>query len=478
MPVRIGPEPDPKRASRRRERRRGALLWLALLGVVALGATALALPDVANRLALPWAPNKPLAPEPSPIAAQRALVGPDGKERAPTKNGVAKVLERATGDPALGSLTGSVVDPATGTVLWEQGSDKPLTPASTSKLLTAAAALLAVDHPSTLTTEVVAGDTPGEVVLVAGGDPTLNSLPGEKDSVYPGAARLDDLVERVRKATGGKVDTVRLDLGAYSGGARAKGWSPEDAPSTYAAPVEAAMLDGGREDPTSGDSRRTGDPAGALARALAERLDARVGAPATAKQGAKVLGKVHSPPLTELIDTMLLSSDNVLAEAVARRTAIEVGAEPSFDGAAKATLDVLRENGFDLDGVRLSDGSGLSVRNRIPARLLTELLAAAAAPDRSDPRTAKLRPLLGGLPVAGGSGTLADRYEGTKADDGKGWVRAKTGTLSEVNTLAGMVLDTDGRVLVFALMSSGTPANSARPALDVVAAALRGCGCR
>ena len=95
-----------------------------------------------------------------------------------------------------------------------------------------------------------------------------------------------------------------------------------------------------------------------------------------------------------------------------------------------------------------------------------------------DARTAKLRPLLTALPVAGGSGTLAGRYGGTAAP-GKGWVRAKTGTLTGVNALAGMVVDVDGRVLVFSFMSASTrnPETEVRPALDVMAAALRGCGC-
>lgn len=453
-------------------------VWAAVLLVLALGLGALAVPQVANRLALPWAPNKPLSAEPEPAAVRLGIPGPDDNAQSPTKAGVTSALRGAIGDPALGKLSGAVIDPASGTVLWESGADRPLTPASTTKVLTAAAALLAVDHTATLTTKVVEGSAPGEVVLVAGGDPTLSTVPSGEDSLYPGSAHLDDLVEQVKKASGGSIDTVRLDLGAFTGGPRAKGWSPEDAPSTYAAPVEAGMLDGGRENPTAKDSRRVGDPSGALAKTFADRLGARVGEPGTAAQGAKVLGEVESAPMTELIDTMLTDSDNVLAEAIARRTAVELGKEPSFAGGAEATLEVLRKHDFDLTGVELSDGSGLSVDNRIPARLLAEVLAAAAGEDDNNARTRQLRPLLGGLPVAGGSGTLADRYGGAGASPAKGWVRAKTGTLSEVNTLAGVVLDNDGRVLVFALMSAGTSPSAARPALDDVAAKLRGCGCR
>ena len=61
---------------------------------------------------------------------------------------------------------------------------------------------------------------------------------------------------------------------------------------------------------------------------------------------------------------------------------------------------------------------------------------------------------------------------------GAGYVRAKTGSLSGVSTLAGYVPGRDGAVLTFTLMSSGTPVDVARPAMDAVTAARRGCGCR
>jgi D-alanyl-D-alanine carboxypeptidase/D-alanyl-D-alanine-endopeptidase (penicillin-binding protein 4) len=153
------------------------------------------------------------------------------------------------------------------------------------------------------------------------------------------------------------------------------------------------------------------------------------------------------------------------------------GAPPTFAGASAAVLQVLRENGFDVGATTLLDGSGLSVRDTVPARLLTDLLSTAAAPDESQHRTAALRPLLVGLPVAGGSGTLASRYGGP-ATEGRGWVRAKTGTLTGVNSLAGTVLSADGRVLVFALLSNGPDPEAVRPRLDALAAALRTCGCR
>lgn len=479
QPTRILPAVSHEPASEpaeppRRKRRRPLVITLVVLVVLALAGGALAIPDVANRLALPWAPNKPKAAEPGPVAVEREIRGADGGE-VPTKAGVASALRAATGDPALGQLSGTVVDPSTGEVLWERDPDRPLPPASTTKLLTAAAALLALEPDTRLTTTVVQGDEPGEVVVVGGGDPTLTAAP-KGDSLYPDAARLDDLAAKVRKAAGGEVERVSVDTSAFTGEERGPGWSPEDAPSTYAAPVEAAMLDAGRQDPTEPDSQRTDDPAGDLAAQLAEKLDAEPGSTdVQAPEGAKVLARVRSAPLTELVSTMLDDSDNVLAEAIARQVAVEMDKEPSFAGGSAAMLQVLGDAGFDLEGVELADASGLSEDNRIPAQLLTEVLAAAAADGQ---QARRLRPMLEGLPVAGGTGTLADRYLEGDSEQAKGWVRAKTGTLSEVNTLAGVVLDQDGAVLVFALMSSGTSPNDARPALDDVAAALRGCGCR
>ena len=57
-------------------------------------------------------------------------------------------------------------------------------------------------------------------------------------------------------------------------------------------------------------------------------------------------------------------------------------------------------------------------------------------------------------------------------------VRAKTGTLTGVSSLAGIVTDADGRLLVFALMSNGVNPGQVRPRLDAIAAQLGRCGCR
>ncbi|MDT7725145.1 MAG: hypothetical protein QOI21_1721 [Actinomycetota bacterium] len=472
-PVEPPPPDKPKR------KRRGLLIGAFVFLLVAALGVASALPQVSNRLELPWAPNKPKGDAPQPEAVTLAMRAPDVAAPEPTATGVAKVLGGPAANTAFTKLTGSVIDAETGAVLWDRTSGQAMTPASNTKLLTVAAALLTIDDGYQLSTKVVQGAQPGTVILVGGGDPTLNSLPAGTDSVYTGSAHLDDLVAQVKKASGGNVTKVQLDVSGYAGPATAQGWDPTDAPSTFAATMVPVMLDGGRSNPTDDHSQRVTNPATVAAQQLAARLGgASYAGLATASKAAKVLGEVKSAPLTELVNNMLQISDNALADAVARQTAISTGAEPSFTGAAQATKDVLSKNGFDLTGVQLNDGSGLSALNKIPAKLLSQILAVAAGPDGKDPRTAKLRPLLAGLPVAGGSGTLSDRYRDGASAGGKGWVRAKTGSLTATNTLAGVVMDTDGRVLVFALMSTGPDVNASRAGLDAVAAALRGCGCR
>ena len=175
---------------------------------------------------------------------------------------------------------------------------------------------------------------------------------------------------------------------------------------------------------------------------------------------------------------MLRYSDNVLAEALGVELSVARGGPATLAGGTSAVKQTLADNKFDVSNVTLRDTSGLSYRNLVPAALLDKLMAAASGPTGSDqPIDSKIRPMLDGLPVAGGTGTLADRFA-VGENPGAGWVRAKTGTLTGVSSLTGIVQTVDGRVLSFALISGGTSPADARPALDNVAGKLRECGCR
>ncbi|WP_255638517.1 D-alanyl-D-alanine carboxypeptidase/D-alanyl-D-alanine-endopeptidase [Amycolatopsis sp. DSM 110486] len=468
----------PKEPKAKKGKKKFVVLGVVVVLVLAAAGVASAMPQVSNKLGLPWAPNAPKGDSPDPASVTLALHGPDTSGQGPSANGVASALAGPSGASALSQLSGSVIDPANGSVLWDHSSTTPLTPASTTKILTVSAALLSMDPTKRIVTKVVQGSSPGTVIIVGGGDPSLTALPIGTDSpLYPGAAHVDDLVAQIKKADP-NVQKVQVDVSAYSGPTTAPGWEPGDAPSTYGAPIVPAMADGGRLNPSVDETPRSGNPATTLTQLVADKLGAQAAGTAKAPADAKVVAQVQSAPLPDLAYALLQISDNVLADALGRQVAITAGAEASFSGAAASVKKVLADHGFDVTGLQLSDTSGLSNQNKVPARLLAQVLAEAAAPDGKNPDTPKLRPLLAGLPVAGSpAGTLATRYATPNSAAGKGWVRAKTGTLTGVNTLAGYVLDSDNRVLAFAFMSNGSEKNPGQAALDVLATTLRKCGC-
>jgi D-alanyl-D-alanine carboxypeptidase len=478
-PQRVGP-PPPEPPTARKSKKPLLITAIAIVAVIGIAAgVVFGVPGLAAKLGLASDDSVAIAPPPAPVSYSPDLHAPDTAAPMPSAQGVQSALAGPIANPALGTVTGVVVDPATGQTLYERDAGEKITPASTGKLITAAAALLTLDHTEQLVTKVVQGDQPGEVIIVGGGDPTISSLKPGNESIYPGAAHLSDLVDQV-KNSGVQVSTVYIDQSRYTGPKLAQSWLPEDVSNGYIAPIVPAMLDGDRRDATTNYSPRTNDPGRTLVDEFARRIGASPAGDIEKKApaNAKVLGEIRSAPVSQLVDNMLDRSENTLGDIFAREVAIRTGQEPSFDGATKAMLDVLRQNNFDVDGVVLKDGSGMSTENKVSAKLLAQILAVAAGPDGKDGRTAKLRPLLSGLPVAGGSGTLEGRYTDGASSAGKGWVRAKTGTLTGVNSLAGIVMDKDNRPLVFAFLTNGTNGSTARPALDAVAAALRGCGCQ
>lgn len=412
-------------------------------------------------------------PAPPPATAAPSVVPVSDSADKPTPAGLAAALRMVVADPNLGRFTGRITDAMTGEQLWAQGADLPMQPASTNKVLTAAAALLTLDRDARLTTRVVS-PSPGVVVLVGGGDQTLSAAPRNKDTWYRDAARIVDLADQIRRS-GTVVKTVQVDVSAYPGPTMAPGWDPLDIDGGDIAPMESVMLDGGRTQPVSVESRRSRTPALDAGRALAValRLDpARVTVLPRAARGEEI-ASVQSPPLMQRLREMMNASDNVMAESIGREVAAARNQPQSFDGASRAVLGALADAGIDISGARILDSSGLSIDDRLTAETLDGIIQAAAGDS-----TPALRPLVDLLPIAGGSGTLSNRYLDTA--DGRaaaGYLRAKTGSLTGTNTLAGIVTDESGRVLTFALLSNDA-GPTGRTSLDAFAATLRTCGCR
>jgi D-alanyl-D-alanine carboxypeptidase/D-alanyl-D-alanine-endopeptidase (penicillin-binding protein 4) len=193
----------------------------------------------------------------------------------------------------------------------------------------------------------------------------------------------------------------------------------------------------------------------------------------SAPRGAQVLATVSSPTVAEIVEHTLAVSDNEAAEVLLRQVALATGRTPSFTGGVVAVRQVLSRRGLDMSGVVLHDGSGLSRDNRVPLETLVDLLELAE-------ETPRLRPMVTDLPVAGFSGSLGYRFAAPGSRPGRGLVRAKTGTLSQVHLLAGSVLVAGGTVLTFALAADRVRVAdtlAARDAMDRVAGALADCGC-
>ncbi|MGW3130934.1 D-alanyl-D-alanine carboxypeptidase/D-alanyl-D-alanine endopeptidase [Streptomyces sp. NPDC001076] len=416
--------------------------------------------------------------EPSPAPSAGAVLtgldgatntvksAPAGKSVGISGTAVTHLLGPLLKDPALGSTRAAVVvDVATGSRLYGSGADTALTPASTTKIATAVAALSALGPDHRITTRVALEPGTREVVLIGGGDPTLTA---RKDAA--GWASLRTLATETARsltARGIKQITLSYDTTLYSG------------PDLHAigvndnlARVSPLMADEGRtNDSVEGPVLRVSDPAADAARKFAGFLaDAgiKTSSPGTSKASsrAETLATVSSPPLSSIVERMLTNSDNDIAEALARQTALASGKAAGFDGGAAAIEAQLAKLGLPMAGASFHDGSGLDRDDRLTANLLTALLVKAADVDRPG-----LRAVLTGLPVAHFTGTLAGRY----TDGAAGVVRAKTGTLTGVNTLAGTVVDKDGRLLAFAFLTSNTtnPA-AAQAALDKTATALAG----
>ncbi len=413
------------------------------------------------------------ASTPPPTPAPPVLAPADEAAARPTAAGVSAAIGRLVSRQLKGASV-VVVDPASPTPLLDQAADRARIPASTAKLATAAAALEVLGAQTRLPTIAYRDDR--TVYLVGGGDPTL-ARAGRTDPLDGGRPSLTTLAKAVAEdyQTQTRV-TVVYDASAFTGPALGPGWSKGFPRAGVVAPVSALVVDGGRVRP--GASARVADPARQAATVFAGLLraeglkvaDVRSG---TLADGAREVARVESAPVVDLVQRMLTDSENDYAEALAHLVGGRLLQDPSFAGGARATVQVLTNLGLDTAGLNLADGSGLSRENRMSAVLLAQLLSAVVTAKDPD-----LVPIAAGLAVAGFTGTLADRFGTAATKDGRGFVHAKTGTLTGVTALAGTVLDASGRTLVFAMIDDRARSLArSRVTMDTVASTLARCGC-
>lgn len=406
-----------------------------------------------------------VAPTPPPVPLSIAAVSPAAVEgqqtRAPGKpdqvalEGVMRGMVR---DKRLGKHLKAAIAPLEGAPLVTHGTGAA-TPASVTKVLTSVAVLEAYGPERRFETSVtLEGRT---ITLVGGGDASLSS--SDLDALAAETARELGATKTVRLAyddslfTGPTINPAwrRTYLGGEVGG------------------ITALSVDHGGSQAYGYSRDPSKQAAEQFKKALAKRGIKVNGKPARGAKSGAQLAVRQGDTLREIVEYTLQHSDNQLAEILARHVGLASGA-PTFEGSAAAVADTLKDLGIDTTGLVLRDGSGLSRQNRIPPTLLVSTLQTAASSSRPE-----LAPALTGLPVAGWVGSLSRRFN-FDAEPGRGRVRAKTGTLTSVSGLSGIVVDTRGTPFVVVLMADGFKPEKTldvRDALDDAMTAVATCRC-
>ncbi|MFT3724992.1 MAG: D-alanyl-D-alanine carboxypeptidase/D-alanyl-D-alanine-endopeptidase [Hyphomonadaceae bacterium] len=169
------------------------------------------------------------------------------------------------------------------------------------------------------------------------------------------------------------------------------------------------------------------------------------------------IGRLLPPPLIEDATFLMKQSQNLHAELLLRRLGLLQGGGSAEDGLAVVEA-MLTEAGAPRWAWDFSDGSGMSVYNRVTPHMVAEFL-----------RWTSQRPwgqaFRDTFPVGGVDGTLRRRFTGTSLE---GRVFAKTGTLAGTNALSGFMLTKSGQTLIFSAYANDRPssAESATAALD------------
>ena len=377
-----------------------------------------------------------------------------------TDQGVGTAVKRAMNSAALGSMkTAYVADAASGAKVVSVSGVKPMIPASTMKLITAFAAVKTLGSDYRFTTKVVRGTTPTSIVLIGGADPVLTR------------ADMTRLAQRTKsglKRAGltGAV-TVNFDDDMFVAPTSAPGWEAGDMP-TYVSAVRPLTILGSY----SADTSRVASQAfvdALTARGVTAVLGQRVSAPSASLR----LGRFRGNDVAEALQVLLPVSENNVSEILFRLVAKKERNATGWRDGSRAVRGLLKAEGIWVKGAHIIDGSGLSYRNRLTARTLTETLTLIA----TDP---ELRSIRNALPTAGQSGTMRNRFLQSPASCAQGEIIAKTGSLPmTVSTLAGITTSPNAPSRAFAVLVNDRPSSqtwsATSAAIDAVAAAAHGC---
>src|SRR4029077_7415877 len=280
---------------------------------------------------------------------------------ASSRSGVQVRLPRARRVPHVSpGQTGAIaVDLRTGKTLFAQNAHLPLRPASNEKLATTYAALTALGPSFRIETDVLGDGSQsgatwrGNLVLKGYGDPSLNTAELVSLAHQVAAAGITRVTGRIlgdeswfdsrRTGVGWKADFYLHQSPALSALIVNRGWTGRyetTRPALYAAPLF-------RSDLSRAGVRVSG-----------------VAALGVATDSATPLASVESPPVSALVRHMDVYSDNFYAEMLVKEIGAVQGSAGSSAAGVAVTRRLLAAAGVPLAGVRMVDGSGLSLVDR------------------------------------------------------------------------------------------------------------------
>jgi D-alanyl-D-alanine carboxypeptidase/D-alanyl-D-alanine-endopeptidase (penicillin-binding protein 4) len=351
-----------------------------------------------------------------------------------------------------------VVDAESGDVVCSQAATTPRPLASNMKLFTTSTALAKLGPEARIPTKVFASGTidasgvlHGNLYLQGGGDPVLGT-PSFYDGYLAGlGTNLFALTPQIKAAGITSVSGhLYADATIFDSlkGVKDSGY----ATSPYIGPLSGLDFDSGFAGQTS-SSGFSADPAKLAAAKLVRNLRATgVAVPtqvalAATPANAKRVAIVQSPPLTKIVNTTDVYSDNFLAEMLIKLLGARFGGAGTTAAGAAVVASFARSLG---SGVHAVDGSGLTRSNRAsPQQVVSLLLAMRQQPVGEQ--------FFEDLAVAGKEGTVDERMHGTAA---YGRCHVKTGTLTGVSNLSGLCENASGRTMAFSILMGAVPSTT------------------
>lgn len=353
----------------------------------------------------------------------------------------------------------TIRDYQTGDVLLQE-DDKPQVPASSIKILTATAALETFGTEFRFETKLVK-ESDGTYILVGGGDPLLTKK------------SLNALAEQASEQMKEQTISLGYDNSLFIGPTLHPDWTDSYFASGASAHILPLRVHPPFRKPDSQDP--TSDAMNMFAQALEERgVTVNLVGERKAASTAVQIAEKQSPRMATIVERVVRFSDNYATEVLGRHLALAKNQPASFAGAVAATTEVASELQIDDSSLKLYDVSGLSPRNNVRPATIVELLSESA---KDEDRWVVYQ----GLPVSGVIGTLDRRFGIAQTKPGRGFVRAKTGTLNGVTSLSGLVVTADGGAAYFSVMADGVPSGqgwNAEIVLDKIFANIAACACR